>query len=136
MVVYTRQDCTNSSKSIKRLVELKSFVQLRESFAVGDYKFKLYKDFKKYTFGHAVKEINVNYDMNLNFEEIKEGRKVAAVKFTFKKVIVKKVTNNLTGVASNVYSKYEKKQKAQKNKIMSNLSSVLEGQLSLLEVVK
>lgn len=115
---------------------LKSFVQLRESFAVGDYKFKLYKDFKKYTFGHAVKEINVNYDMNLNFEEIKEGRKVAAVKFTFKKVIVKKVTNNLTGVASNVYSKYEKKQKAQKNKIMSNLSSVLEGQLSLLEVVK
>ncbi len=44
-------------------------------------------------------------------------------------------TNNLTGITSNVYSKCEKKLKP-KNDIISNLSNVLDGQLSLLEIVK
>ena len=87
---------------------LKSVKQLREAFAVGEYKFKAYKDFKLRTFDHACQEINANYNMNLNFEEIKEGRKVTAVRFTFKKSTVKQVTNNLTGITSNVYSKYDK----------------------------
>jgi plasmid replication initiation protein len=56
--------------------------KLREVFAMGN-KMKLYKDFKKYTFGHAVNEINSLYQMNLQFEEIKESRKVAKLVFTF-----------------------------------------------------
>ena len=62
---------------------IKSVPQLRETFAVGK-KFKLYADFKKNTFAHAVKEINSQYEINLSFEEIKDGRKVVAIRFEFK----------------------------------------------------
>lgn len=82
----------------------KSVTELRQVFATAD-KFPLYADFKKYTFGHACKEINNNYDMDLQFTEIKEGRKVVAVKFTFKKSIPKKVFNKALGVESMVYEK-------------------------------
>ena len=61
---------------------IKSVAQLREVFAVGK-KFKLYADFKKYTFAHAVEEINSQYEMNLRFKELKEGRKVVAIRFEF-----------------------------------------------------
>ena len=61
---------------------IKSVTQLREVFAVGK-KFKLYADFKKYTFAHAVAEINAQYEMNLRFDELKEGRKVIAIRFGF-----------------------------------------------------
>ena len=61
----------------------KSILELRESLAVGN-KFKKYFDFKKYTFGHACKEINHNYpEIALSFEEKKEGRKIVAIKFIF-----------------------------------------------------
>lgn len=62
---------------------IKSVEQLREIFAVSN-KLKAYKDFKVITFAHACKEINDNYDLNLRFEELKEKRKVVAVKFFFK----------------------------------------------------
>jgi plasmid replication initiation protein len=61
---------------------IKSVAQLRETFAVGK-KFKLYNDFKRFTFAHAVEEINSQYEMNLRFEELKEGRKVVAIRFEF-----------------------------------------------------
>lgn len=92
---------------------LKSVEELREAFAVGS-KFKTYNDFKKYTFGHACKEINDNYDIGLSFEEIKEGRKIAAVRFFFKKTIVIKGKNPKTGLEQNLYSKPEAKVKLQK----------------------
>lgn len=78
---------------------LKSVDQLRESFAVGE-KLKLYANFKKYTFAHACNEINNNYNMDLRFEEIKEGRKVVAVKFFFKKTKVKEITDKLGNTRS------------------------------------
>lgn len=37
--------------------------------------------------------------MDLRFEEEKEGRKVVAVKFFFKKTLVHKVTNQKTGIS-------------------------------------
>lgn len=92
---------------------LKSVQELREIFAVGD-KFKAYKDLKRYTFGHACQEINDNYDIGLGFEEIKEGRKVAAVRFSFKKTIVIKGKNPKTGLEQNLYSKPKTKIKLQK----------------------
>jgi plasmid replication initiation protein len=61
---------------------LKSVAQLREVFAVGK-KFTKYNDFKKYTFAHAVDEINAQYEMNLSFKELKEGRRVVSIRFEF-----------------------------------------------------
>ena len=91
---------------------LKSVEQLRESFAVGN-ALKRYGDLKKYTFAHACQEINDTYDIDLRFEELKEGRKVVAVKFFFKKTIVHKVVNQQTGEVTNVYSKPKTIVKAQ-----------------------
>ena len=62
----------------------KSILQLREIFATG-YKLQKYSHFKTKTFVHAVDEINNHYNADLKFEEIKEGRKVVAIKFTFNK---------------------------------------------------
>ena len=41
--------------------------------------------------------------MNLGYEEIKEGRKVIAVKFVFKKTRIHKVINQKTGIEKNLY---------------------------------
>jgi plasmid replication initiation protein len=115
---------------------LKSVKQLREAFAVGG-SFKLYGDFKKYTFAHACQEINDNYDMGLRFEEQKEGRKVVAVKFFFKQTIVTQVTNQKTGKSTNIYSKPKTQTSAKKKVKQVSLSSspdILEGQLSFVEL--
>jgi plasmid replication initiation protein len=104
---------------------LKSVEQLREAFAVGT-KFKAYRDFKQRTFAHGCQEINDQYDMDMRFEEIKEGRKVVAVKFLFKKTLVHKVTNRKTGIEKNVYVK----PKARVKKKKESIPEVLEGQLS------
>ena len=114
---------------------LKSVKQLREAFAVGD-KFKLYGHFKAKTFAHACQEINDNYDMGLRFEEQKEGRKVIAVKFTFKPVEVKQVINQKTGISTNIYIKPRSQIKIRK-KVNSSLfkpSDILEDQLSFMNL--
>jgi plasmid replication initiation protein len=115
---------------------LKSVDQLREAFAVGD-KFKAYRDFKIKTFAHACQEINKNYDMNLRFEEEKEGRKVVAVKFFFKPTIVTQVTNQKTGKTTNIYKKPKAKIAINRKIDRDNskkIPDVLEGQLSFTEL--
>ena len=102
---------------------LKSLDQLRAAFAVGD-KFKMYGHFKKKILSHACQEINDNYDMGLKFEEIKKGRKVVAVKFSFESVVISQVTNQRTGKTTNIYSKPKPQSKLRK-KITNN-----SGQLS------
>jgi plasmid replication initiation protein len=115
---------------------LKSVEQLRDTFAVGD-KFKTYDNLKRKTFGHACKEINDNYDMDLRFEEIKEGRKVVAVKFLFKKTLVHKVTNQKTGIEKNFYEKPALNLKGRKNKKIKQINSdLLEGQLAFEDLKK
>jgi plasmid replication initiation protein len=109
---------------------LKSIDQLRKVFAVGDNKFKLYGNFKAKILNHACKEINDNYDMDLRFEEEKEGRKVVAVKFFFKKTLVHKVTNQKTGISKNVYQKPKLLVKNKEDKVKQINSDILEGQLS------
>lgn len=103
---------------------IKSVDQLRESFSTGT-KFKLYGHFKAKTFDHACHEINSNYKINLRYEEIKEGRKVVAVKFAFKKTRVTKRYNQYTGIAKNVYEKPKLQNKDKESK-----SDVMDGQLS------
>jgi len=107
---------------------LKSVEQLREAFAVGN-KFKKYNHFKNRTFDHACQEINNNHAMNLGYEEIKEGRKVVAVKFFFKKTRIHKVTNQKTGVETNFYIK-------PKQRIKKIIPDILEGQMSFKEIKK
>jgi len=115
---------------------IKSIDQLREVFAVGS-SFKMYNDFKRYTFEHACQEINDNYQMNLGFEEIKEGRKVVAVKFIFKKTRIHKVIDQKTGVEKNFYEKPEPSLRRKKNKKVKQINSdVLEGQLAFEDLKK
>lgn len=114
---------------------IKSVDKLREVFAVGNY-FKRYNDFKKRTFDHACKEINDHYKMNLGYEELKEGRKVIAIKFVFKKTRVHKVINQKTGIAKNFYQKPEAQTKKDKQKNKDNNSDILEGQLAFTDMKK
>ena len=114
---------------------IKSVDKLREVFAVGN-SFKLYADFKRYTFDHACKEINDHYKMNLGYEEIKEKRKVVAIKFVFKKTRVHKVVNQKTGIAKNLYIKPEAQTKKNQQRNKANDSNILEGQLSFTDVKK
>jgi plasmid replication initiation protein len=116
---------------------LKSVEQLRETFAVGKNKFKLYGHFKKNTFAHACQEINDNYDIGLRFEELKEGRKVVAVKFFFKQTVVTQVTNQKTGETTNIYSKPKAKTNTRKKVKQANLANpldILDGQLAFMEL--
>jgi plasmid replication initiation protein len=112
---------------------LKSVEQLREIFAVGQ-KFEKYNHFKTKTFDHACKEINNNYAMNLGYEEIKEGRKVIAIKFVFKKTRIHKVINQKTGIETNLYIKPKKQ--IRKATTKKKTSDVLEGQMSFKETKK
>ena len=110
---------------------IKSVNQLRELFAT-DAKFKAYKDFKKRTFEHACKEINNNHELNLGYEELKEGRKVVAIKFVFTKTRIHKVTNPKTGIEKNYYIKPKQKKKV----VKTNSPDILEGQLAFTEIKK
>ena len=114
---------------------IKSVDKLREIFAVGN-SFKRYNDFKRFTFDHACKEINDHYKMNLGYEEIKEKRKVVAIKFVFKKTRVHKVVNQKTGIAKNLYIKPEAQTKKNQQRNKTNNSGVLEGKLAFTDVKK
>ncbi len=116
---------------------LKSVDQLRKVFAIGDNKFKLYGNFKAKILNYACQEINDNYDMGLRFEELKEGRKVVAVKFFFKQTIITQITNSKTGKATNVYSKPKTQTNARKKVkrvSLENSLDVIDGQLSFMEL--
>jgi len=72
--------------------------------------------------------------MNLGYEEIKEGRKVIAVKFVFKKTRIHKVTNQKTGIEKNLYIKPKQKTKKNKKEIKTTIPDILEGQMSFDEI--
>jgi plasmid replication initiation protein len=146
-VLYNLKEIANfNSLYTTRLYELiqefkdtgyivKSVEDLRKSFAVGE-SFKRYNDFKRFTFDHACKEINLNHAMNLGYEEIKESRKVVAIKFIFKKTKIYKVTNQKTGVEKNLYIKPKQLDKKVKKKNETVVPDVLEGQMSFQEKKK
>lgn len=108
---------------------LKSVDQLREIFAIGNSKFKLYGHFKAKILNHACKEINNNYDMDLKFEEIKEGRKVVAIKFFFKQTTIIQRTDQ----AGNTRNTYIKPTQRKRVKKIDKSPKVVEEQLSFEE---
>lgn len=124
-VLYNLKEVSNfGSLYTTRLYELiqeykdtgyltKSIEQLREIFAVGQL-YKLYGHFKSKTFGHAVQEINDNYEMDLKFVELKEGKKVTAIRFEFKKTSIRKAIDLETGNERNIYIKPKRKVKTKK----------------------
>lgn len=89
---------------------IKSVEQIREVFAIGN-KFTKYNDLKRKTFAHAVEEINSQYEINLRFEEIKEGRKVVAIRFDFKPTFTRRAVDPYTGKERNIYMKPNRKSK-------------------------
>ena len=99
---------------------LKSIQQLRTIFAVGG-KFTDYYDFKRFTFGHAVTEINSQFDMMLSFEEVKEGRKVVAIKFDFTPTYILRGVDK-TGNPKNTYIKPKRKKVIEIEKPKENLT--------------
>jgi plasmid replication initiation protein len=87
---------------------IKSVEQLKTAFAIKN-QYKLYADFKRKTFAHAVNEINSQYELNLKFDEIKLGKKVVALKFTFTPTFIRKCVNSKTGKEQNIYIKPKRK---------------------------
>ena len=59
----------------------------------------------------------------MGFEEIKEGRKIIAVKFVFKKTRIHKVIDQKTGVEKNFYEKPAPNLKGRKNKKIKQINS-------------
>lgn len=86
---------------------LKSLEELRHSFSVGS-KYTNYGHFKSRTIVPACEEINKNYHMKVRFEEIKEGKSVVAIRFTFKPVIVLRSINESTGETKTRFTKQER----------------------------
>jgi len=133
-VLYNLKEITNfRSLYTTRLYELlqefketgymvKSIEQLRTIFAVGA-KLQRYSHFKQKTFSHAVQEINDNYKMGLTYEEIKEGRKVVAISFKFKKTIVFERVNQKTGIAKKYYKKPEQIKNSKRKTSIKNSES-------------
>jgi plasmid replication initiation protein len=52
-------------------------------------KFKQYYDFKKFTFAHAIEEINQQWTLNVKLDEIKTGRTVTDLVFTFERTFTR-----------------------------------------------
>jgi plasmid replication initiation protein len=88
---------------------LKSIDQLRNVLGVSKDSLKTYNNFKRKAIVHACNEINEKYNFNLHFEEIKDGRKVTAIKFIFKPISVLDVTNEVTGKTRKFFTKHEQK---------------------------
>jgi plasmid replication initiation protein len=103
---------------------LKSVAELRHIFDVGK-RYKLYGDFKRKTFAHAVEEINSNYEMDLRFEELNENneavrlkQKVTAIKFFFKPTFIRKFLDPYTSETRNIYIKPKRKKKIETQSVV------------------
>lgn len=91
----------------------KSLEEWRRIFATGT-KYKLYADFKRFTFEHAVNEINLHYPtLKLKYKELTEGKKVVAVKFQFIKTEIISSGQSIHGNKVNVYRTHRQRTEAE-----------------------
>lgn len=105
---------------------LTSIDQLRNVLGVNKDTLKIYNNFKRKAIIHACNEINEKYNFNLHFEEIKAGRKVAAIRFIFKPIAVLDVTNEHTGKTRKFFTKHEiKTTKPEKQRIKKVVAPIL-----------
>ena len=116
-VLYNLREISNfSSLYSTRLYELiqefkdtgwleKTVQDLRNALGVTDTQYKLYGDFKKRCVLKAVNEINQLYNLQLTFDEKKEGKSVQRLLFRFNNTVVRQGVNPLTGELKNIYIK-------------------------------
>lgn len=72
-------------KQYEKIGERKFAIEdLKVSLGIELGEYKLYADFKRKVIAKAKKEINLNSDLQIEFEEIKTGRKVTSLKFLIK----------------------------------------------------
>lgn len=65
----------------ERVIEVQ---ELREMLGIQKKEYKLYADLKRRVLEQAKKEINEKTDIRMDYEELKQGRKVVAIKFYVK----------------------------------------------------
>ncbi len=82
----------------------------------------LYADFKRSAFGHAVKEINSQYEMSIKFKEIKESKAVDRLEFYFKKTLKDQVYDLVTKKVRSQLTR-PKKKKIESKEILSTVSA-------------
>ena len=71
---------------------------LREKFCIGENEYERYNDFKRKIIIQAQNEINKNTEINFDYEEIKKGKKIVAIKFKINsKLNEKELTRNEDG---------------------------------------
>lgn len=106
---------------------IKSIAELRHIFDVGN-RYKLYGDFKRFTFAHAVHEINDNYEINLTFDELneknevaKQKQKVTAIRFFFQPTFIRKAVDPYTGENRNIYIKPKRKKKIETQTVVDKV---------------
>jgi len=74
--------CKQYEKIKERTIEIE---KLKIMLGIEKTEYKLYGDFKKRVLEIAKREINEKTDINIDFEEIKTGRKVTSIKFLIEK---------------------------------------------------
>ncbi|MBC8059631.1 MAG: replication initiation protein [Clostridiaceae bacterium] len=62
----------------ERVLEIED---LREKFCIGENEYERYNDFKRKIIIQAQNEINKNTEISFDYEEIKKGKKIVAIKF-------------------------------------------------------
>lgn len=91
----------------------KSISDWREVFATGK-KYKMYNDFKRFTFEHAVNEINLHYPtLKLKYKELTEGKKVVAVRFNFVATEIIQSGQSYHGNKVNIYKTHRQRTEAE-----------------------
>lgn len=105
---------------------------LRHSLGCNE-NYKFYNDLKRHVINHAVKEINSHYEINIKFKEIKDGRAVDRLEFSFKKTeidqvydpVTKKTRNQLTRPKKKKTDKQEKSKETTAREAFSELAEKL-----------
>jgi plasmid replication initiation protein len=65
--------------------------ELREYCGIASNEYNNYHDFKRYVLERATKEINEKTDLTIDYQEVKESRKIVAIEWTIKKQEKKKL---------------------------------------------
>lgn len=94
----------------------RSLDQLRLIFGIGPTEYKFYGDFKRKVIGQAIKEISEKTDFSIQIDEIKESRKVVALKFMFNPMM-KIAGFNINGAP---VTRYRKTPKLKQDELFDN----------------
>lgn len=80
MRLYEKLKCHSRGRTI--ITKKYTLEELREAFEIEDTTYKEYKDFKKRVLEVAIEEINLYSDITVSYEPIKNGRRIAELKFS------------------------------------------------------